>query len=102
MRLQHLASRARPLLCAYTSGVYQDTDERALARYTELLARMTPAQRLEMASSLSMTVRTLALAGLRQRHPTADEEELKRRLTVRLYGREAGIRLHGSIPDDAV
>jgi hypothetical protein len=82
--------------------VYQDTDERARARYTALLTRMTPAQRLEMASSLSMSVRTLALAGLRQRHPHADEEELKRRLTVRLYGRNVGIRLHGSIPDDAV
>jgi len=82
--------------------VYQDTDDRSLARYNALLARMTPAQRLEMAASLSISVRTLALAGLRQRHPGASEEELRCRLTVRLYGREAGIRLHGSIPDDAV
>lgn len=82
--------------------MYQDTDERSLARYNALLARMTPAQRLEMASSLSLSVRTLALAGLRKRHPGANEEELRRRLTVRLYGREAGIRLHGVIPDDAV
>jgi hypothetical protein len=82
--------------------VYQDTDERSRARYNALLTRMTPAQRLELASSLSVSVRTLALAGLRQRHPGASEEELRRRLTVRLYGREAGFRLHGSIPDDAV
>jgi hypothetical protein len=82
--------------------VHQDTDEHAQARYTELLRRMTPAQRLERAAALSMAVRELAMAGLRQRHPQANEEELKRRLVVRLYGREAGIRLFGSIPEDAV
>ncbi len=86
----------------YSFLMYEDTDARALARYTALLARLTPAQRFERASALSMAVRTLALAGLRQRHPDASAEELRCRLSVRLYGREAGIRLHGSIPDDAV
>ena len=44
----------------------------------------------------------LALAGLRLRHPQADEQELRVRLTVRLYGRAAGVRLFGSVPDDAL
>jgi hypothetical protein len=47
-------------------------------------------------------VRELALAGLRLRHPQADEQELRVRLTVRLYGRAAGVRLFGAVPDDAV
>jgi len=51
---------------------------------------------------LSQTVREMALAGIRLRHPEADEHELKVRLTVRLYGRAAGIRLFGAIPDDAL
>lgn len=51
---------------------------------------------------LTETVRELALAGIRTRHPEADEHELKMRLTVRLYGRAAGVRLFGAIPDDAI
>jgi hypothetical protein len=47
-------------------------------------------------------VRELAIAGIRQRHPEADEQEIRVRLTVRLYGREAAIKLFGAVPDDAV
>lgn len=80
----------------------QDTSPEALKRYHEHLRRLTPAQRLKIAAGLSLGTRRLALAGLRQRHPKASEEELKVRLAVRLYGREAARRIHGNIPDDAV
>ena len=50
---------------------------------------------------LSRGVRELALAGIRESHPEATEEELRVRLTVRLYGREAAERLFGAVPDDA-
>ena len=50
---------------------------------------------------LSRGVRELALAGIREMHPGATEEELRVRLTVRLYGREAALRLFGTVPDDA-
>jgi hypothetical protein len=62
---------------------------------------MPPERRLEAAMRLSRGVRELALAGIRERHPRATEEELRVRLTVRLYGREAAQRLFGAIPDDA-
>jgi hypothetical protein len=51
---------------------------------------------------LSRAVRELAIAGIRQRHPEADEQEVRVRLTVRLYGRAAATRLFGTVPDDAV
>lgn len=51
---------------------------------------------------LSMAVRELALAGIRERHPEASEQEVRVRLAVRLYGREAATRLFGAVPDDAV
>jgi hypothetical protein len=47
-------------------------------------------------------VRELAVAGIRQRHPDAPAAEVRARLTVRMYGREAAKRLFGSIPEDAV
>lgn len=79
-----------------------DTSPQADARYHELLRRMTPERRLEAAMRLSDAVRELALAGIRERHPKADEIELRVRLTVRLYGRVQAQRLFGAVPDDAV
>jgi hypothetical protein len=80
----------------------RDTDPRRRAYYLELLRRMSPAQRLAAASRLSSGIRTLALAGLRQRHPGESEEQLRVRLTVRLYGKEVARRIHHDVPEDAV
>jgi hypothetical protein len=44
----------------------------------------------------------LALAGIRQRHPGASEEEVRARLIVRLYGRAVAQRLCGTVPVDAI
>jgi hypothetical protein len=79
----------------------EDTDARQRARYFELLRAMTPSQRFHRACSLSRTVRELAMVGLRERHPHADEHELRVRLVVLLYGRELALRVYKSIPDDA-
>ncbi len=79
-----------------------DTSPAADARYHHLLRAMLPERRLEAAMGLSQGVREMALAGLRLRHPQADEQELRVRLTVRLYGRAAAVRLFGAVPDDAV
>jgi hypothetical protein len=81
--------------------VLSDTSPAADARYHQLLCALPPERRLEIAMGLSQTVREMALAGLRLRHPQADEHELNVRLTVRLYGRAAGVRLFGAVPDDA-
>lgn len=62
---------------------------------------MPPDRRLEAAMRLSLGVRELALAGIRESHPEATEDELRVRLTVRLYGREVAQRLFGTVPDDA-
>ena len=57
---------------------------------------------MAVAVALSRSVRALAEAGIRQRHPTAGVEEVKVRLAVRLYGRAAAERLFAAVPDDAV
>jgi hypothetical protein len=44
----------------------------------------------------------LAEAGIRHRHPQATGEEVRIRLTTRLYGRQIARRLFGEIPDDAI
>ena len=78
----------------------RDTDRDQEGSYYRRLAAVTPAARLRRAVSLSRTVRELALAGLRTRHPGADPWELRARLAAILYGREVAARLFGEIPAD--
>ena len=79
----------------------QDTSPAAEARYFELLRAMPAERRLQAAMGLSRAVREVALAGIREQFPDATEQELRVRLTVRIYGREAAQRLFGSVPVDA-
>lgn len=79
-----------------------DTSPTASERYHVLLRALGPEGRLEAAMRLSRAVRALAEAGIRERHPGADDAEVRVRLTVRLYGRAAAERLFGAVPDDAV
>ncbi|MFL5357642.1 hypothetical protein [Archangium sp.] len=79
-------------------GMYQDTDPRQLARYVELLRAQPPAERLRQAGELTDAVRHLALLGIRQRHPEADELEVRVRLAELLYGRLVACRLFGNHP----
>jgi DNA-binding HxlR family transcriptional regulator len=72
-----------------------DTAPERKQRYYELLRAQTPEQRLLSAVSLSEDVRTLAEAGIRLRHPDADEHEVRRRLIAILYGEEFLRRLRG-------
>jgi len=80
----------------------QDTSDAQIAHYHRLLRAMTPRQKLATTVSLCDAIRTAAVAGLRQRHPRAPEQELRVRLTVRVYGRAAAERVFGTVPDDAV
>lgn len=53
-------------------------------RYIEILRRMTPEQRLKKAFELTEFARALFLRGLRDRHPHASEEEIKKMYLRRL------------------
>ncbi len=78
-----------------------DTSPAAAARYAERLRALGPAERLAIAAGLTQGVRTLAEAGIRQRHPHAGPAEVRHRLAELLYGRETAERLFGTLPSDA-
>ncbi|HEY2730789.1 MAG TPA: hypothetical protein VGK52_12685 [Polyangia bacterium] len=80
----------------------RDTGPTALNRYVELLRAQPPDRRLAQAVALTLAVRELAVAGIKQRHPRATRKEIRARLAVRLYGRTIAARLYGPIPEDAV
>lgn len=70
-----------------------DTSPQAAARYLELLRATPPERRLQIAAGLSVATKRLAIAGIRERHPEADEAELRRQLARLLYGEEAAERI---------
>lgn len=71
----------------------RDTSEQAMDRYYQLLREQTPMARLGAADDLSLAVRQLAEADIRNRDPQASSRVVQARLTLRLYGRETAARL---------
>lgn len=63
-----------------------DTSPEAAAIHREILRRMTPEQRIKVALDMSESMRNVARAGLRHRHPDLSEEELSRELMRLMYG----------------
>lgn len=58
--------------------------------------RQAPAwQKLEMASELTRGMIMLTEAGLRERHPQASSEELRRMLADIILGEELALRVYG-------
>lgn len=76
-----------------------DTSVEAERVLVEKLRAMSPGQRLAVALDLSRTVRELALAGVRQRHPDASPREQLLRLAVTLHGRDLATAAYPEIAE---
>jgi hypothetical protein len=63
-----------------------DTSPEAAAVQRETFRRMTTAERLRVALEMSESMRNVALAGLHNRRPELDAEELSRELMRIMYG----------------
>ena len=76
-----------------------DTSPEAEAVLFQLL-RETPGWRTwQMMDDMTRTVRQIALAGLRSRHPDASDEEIKRRLADILLGEKLAAKVYGPLPE---
>jgi len=80
--------------------VLSDTTPEAEAVQLRLLRAASAWRKLELMAQLNFTARHLALIGLRERHPHADEAELRRRLADLLLGSELAARVYGSLAED--
>ena len=80
------------------STLFPDTSPEAEEVLLELLRRAPAWRKLEMVAQMNRAVRTLALSGLRTRHPRASEAELRRRLADLLLGPELAERAYGPMP----
>jgi hypothetical protein len=66
----------------------------------QLLRKAPPWRKLAMIEDTNRAVRTLALAGLRLRHPEESYTSLRRRLADMMLGPELAKRAYGTFPDD--
>jgi hypothetical protein len=86
---------------AETPSLFPDTRPEAEAVLIGLLRQAPPWRKLQMVGQLNQTVRTLALSGLRQRHPEATPQELRRRLADLLLGPDLAARAYGPLRENA-
>ena len=81
------------------SPLFSDTDPKMEALQIQLWRQASPTRKMHMLAQLNASARTLALAGLRARHPHASEAELRRRLAGLLVGDELARKVYGEIGD---
>ncbi len=79
--------------------LFPDTHPEAEAVLIKLLRQAPPWRKLYIVGQMNQTVRTLALSGLRQRHPQATPHELRRRLADLLLGTELAERVYGPLQE---
>ena len=65
----------------------------------ERLRQMPSWRKMALVGEMNRTVRTLALAGLRQRHPDDSPAQRRRRLADLLLGPESAARVYDPLPE---
>ena len=75
----------------------RDTTPEAHRVHIELMRRAPAWRKIELAVELYESLKLVALAGLRTRHPGAPELEIRRRLADVLLGAELAERAYGPI-----
>ena len=76
------------------SGVH-DTTTAARQMQVELWRRMTPEQKLRLASEMTLAIQRLAFAELRQRYPDLPDDELWLQLASRRLSRDLMRNVYG-------
>ena len=76
-----------------------DTSVDAERVQIEILRAMPSWRKFQLWNDLNMAMRHVALAGLRERYPSATPEELRRRLATLLLGPDLATQVYGSEPD---
>lgn len=77
------------------SALFPDTHPKMEALQIELIRRMPPWKKIAMIDSLNETVKMLAISGIRQRHPEATPEQIRRILAETMLGLELAQKVYG-------
>lgn len=74
-----------------------DTDAAAHRVHLDLMRRAPSWRKLQLADQLHHSLRALAVAGLRARHPAATPDEIRRRLADLLLGPSLAEEVYGPL-----
>jgi hypothetical protein len=80
-----------------TMGLTTDTHPKIHQMQILGLREMPPWRKMVMVGEMNQAVRSLALAGLRQRHPDDTSLQRHRRLADLLLGKELATRVYGPL-----
>jgi hypothetical protein len=81
------------------TSLHSDTSPEASRVQIELWRSMTARQKAEAVDDLNRSVREMAMAGIRQRHPHANERECFLRYAVLTLGKDLAVKAY---PEAAV
>jgi hypothetical protein len=107
-----LGRKLGPVICAKAKGwtlvddnggmdpLWPHTQPDIERMQVERLRQMPPWRKMELMAEMTESVRTLALAGLRQRYPTDTPAQRRRRLADLLLGPELAARAYGPPPEE--
>jgi hypothetical protein len=76
---------------------FRDTSPEAQRVLIALMREAPPWRKVELVGQMYITIKQLALTGLRQRHPEESEAKLRRRLADLLLGPELAERAYGPL-----
>ena len=76
------------------SALSSDTNPKIEALQIEFIRRMPAWKKFSMVDSLNETVRTLAVSGIKQRHPEAAPAQIQRMLADLMLGAELARKVY--------
>lgn len=75
--------------------LYSDTHPKMEALQIEFIRRMPAWKKISIVGDLNQTVRTLAISGIKQRHPNATPKQILRILAELMLGAELAQKVYG-------
>lgn len=78
------------------ASLYSDTHPKIEELQIEFIRRMPAWKKISIVSDLNETVRTLAISGIKQRHPNATPNQILRILAELMLGAELAQKVYGN------
>jgi len=77
------------------TALYSDTHPKMEALQIELIRRMPAWKKISIMDGLNETVKTIAISGIKQRHPNAAPAQIQRMLAELMLGAELAQKVYG-------
>ncbi len=77
------------------TALYSDTHPKMEALQIQAIRRMPAWKKISIVDGLNETVKTLAISGIKQRHPAATPKQVQRMLAELMLGAELAQKVYG-------